>query len=778
LHVTASAECVPPVFGGESDEVQFNPTFEQLIAGLDESVLARCGASLGEAGQNFILDFPGTNQWRGQGSAWASGKGAVEPSFPGKGHGTSEFHLYFDVVGSPMQIGINGNLNASALGEATGSASYELRMILPTPQEIIRAEISFTPDANGEHQESSGGSFTLQPGSYAVLIDVASDASIGGQAGLCYCDFLIQITPLDEPPAECETMNWTGAADSGGLSKLFAEDENWTDDQPPDENQIARFTFASLADGDPTFDIAFPGPGNTTNAAIVVRAVQPDIDLATGSYMLTGDCPEFDSIEVGVDGGLLSDLLFKNGTVLAEGITVGRMAGEIGFLNAVSQGAISADGLVTIGDHGEGNLLVQIGGAFEAFEMTLGQDTTGVGHAFVTDPGSDMTIDPGGTLTVGFRGNADLFVGNQAKLDVFGDLLVGEQPGSLGFAKINSGAVATVEGLAIFGKDGAGLAEISGNGSTLTCGGATSLAVGAGALAVVDVKNGGALTTQDDFNIGYGGDGTLNINGAGAIVQSLDATLGTTATGKGAVAITNGGAWLVLDSVQVGAAGPGVISVDAGSTLQAQLLGVTSVGTLNATIIHIGAGTNAKSILTAQFNGLPGPGVFVEALIVEPGAKLNVGAIALDERGVLEIEIGGPTAGVDYQAMAITGGARLSGTLRVKLVGDYVPAYGQRFDVMTYAALQGVFSTIESPEGYAFAAEYGPNALTLIVPGGEPIADLPDFCGTCGAGVSALLPLALTGLVRFRSGPRRHLRFNCWLDRIQQQLPIDLPPRN
>jgi hypothetical protein len=61
--------------------------------------------------------------------------------------------------------------------------------------------------------------------------------------------------------------------------------------------------------------------------------------------------------------------------------------------------------------------------------------------------------------------------------------------------------------------------------------------------------------------------------------------------------------------------------------------------------------------------------------------------------GTLDINIGGPTAGTQYDKLSISGTASLSGTLNASLVNGYNPPSGTSFMILTYGSESEDFST-------------------------------------------------------------------------------------
>jgi hypothetical protein len=101
-----------------------------------------------------------------------------------------------------------------------------------------------------------------------------------------------------------------------------------------------------------------------------------------------------------------------------------------------------------------------------------------------------------------------------------------------------------------------------------------------------------------------------------------------------------------------------------------------------------------------------------------PGTLTIAGNFIQGPGGVLNIELGGTTQGVNYDLLQVTGTANLNGTMNVTLFGGFVPAAGNLFDVITYASRTGDFATVNPPTGASLTAT--PNAsfyqLAILTP--------------------------------------------------------------
>jgi hypothetical protein len=129
----------------------------------------------------------------------------------------------------------------------------------------------------------------------------------------------------------------------------------------------------------------------------------------------------------------------------------------------------------------------------------------------------------------------------------------------------------------------------------------------------------------------------------------------------------------------------------------------------------IATGSGAIPGQVENFSGVVAPGSGVGQLSVE-------GRYSNGPDGVLQIEIGGLTAGVQYDQLLVDGPVTLNGTLEASLVnlggGAFVPGLGSVFSILTADEFAGEFSSLNLP---ALAADkmwqvtYDPTAVLLKV---------------------------------------------------------------
>jgi hypothetical protein len=100
------------------------------------------------------------------------------------------------------------------------------------------------------------------------------------------------------------------------------------------------------------------------------------------------------------------------------------------------------------------------------------------------------------------------------------------------------------------------------------------------------------------------------------------------------------------------------------------------------------------------------------------GSVVSIGGdLPLEAGGTVTVEIAGRTTS-EVGRITSAGAATLAGTLNIQLANGFVPAVGDRFEVIQYASHTGTFTTVlgaNLPNGLVLVPEYGVAGLTLVV---------------------------------------------------------------
>jgi hypothetical protein len=251
----------------------------------------------------------------------------------------------------------------------------------------------------------------------------------------------------------------------------------------------------------------------------------------------------------------------------------------------------------------------------------------------------------------------------------------------------------------------------------------------------------------------YNVTGTLQFTGANIVTNSASITL----TGSSAKIVNQTGA-NALASFGSNASS-GKFTVTGGQVLSDAATALTNAGTLtvakssqlnltptNATYSQTAGTTTVDGTLAA--NGgitVSGGSIFGSVGMWSGnttlrGGTFNIGDAALTagsesitgtytqgSAGALDIDVGGTTAGTQFDQLTVSGAASLNGTLNLDLINGFVPAIGATFDILNASSVTGTFATVNGTginSGEHFTLLYNPNNVTLdVVAGMGPLAE-------------------------------------------------------
>jgi hypothetical protein len=260
----------------------------------------------------------------------------------------------------------------------------------------------------------------------------------------------------------------------------------------------------------------------------------------------------------------------------------------------------------------------------------------------------------------------------------------------------------------------------------------------------------------------------------------IDATNAAHVPGVGGIMVTSGDVRLSAHSALSGALTLGTLNTPTSLTLVTGGLTASAIHTVaaQATLV-LGPGSSLTSTVGGNLGFviedggvLRGDGGSLEHQVlrsfgtVSPGMApgttgiLSLGrtaAASYEQRstGVLEIELAGPDPGTGYDRLQVVSGSApvvLDGTLRVSLLGGYVPDPGSSFDVLTAPAVTGAFASVDLPSlpNRDFTLEIAADRVTVHVAGQVQVAahlDVqPGGCpNSLGVNKRGVIPVALVG---------------------------------
>jgi T5SS/PEP-CTERM-associated repeat protein len=366
------------------------------------------------------------------------------------------------------------------------------------------------------------------------------------------------------------------------------------------------------------------------------------------------------------------------------------------------------------------------GASFQSLNSMFIGYTTGVATTFTTTlPVTAQTAE----IASGTNSVAGVHI-NSGKWTLTGSSLsdrildVGEQ--GVGTLSITNGAQLELTGMTanvvVGDKSGAGGGLlVSGTGSQLVIDGNGDMEIGNFGSAQLTITAGGKITQTGDsgprmsFTAAYVVPGsTASVDGAGSSWTMLGSIIV-----YGTLSVFNGGA-----TSDVAVSGGGTFSGD---------------GTIHRLDNANGGGVD---------NGSPdsvAPGFPIGALHVG-GGGFHQGSL-----GHLQVEIGGTTAGTQFDQLLVSGSVTAGGALDVSFVNGFLPHLGESFKILDFTSFSGNFAAINLP---AIASDlmwstwriHIDGTLLVTVPGdynGDGTVDAADYTiwhdslGQMGSGLAA-----------------------------------------
>ena len=249
-----------------------------------------------------------------------------------------------------------------------------------------------------------------------------------------------------------------------------------------------------------------------------------------------------------------------------------------------------------IGFSGNGKLTVEAGGQVASKYSDLGYLSGSTGIATVTGAGSSWTNTD---LYVGVYASGTLTVQAGGQISSASGIDLGYLAGSTGVATVAGAGSKWTSGDEIHvGDSGRGVLTIAAGGQVENTSeghvGESSTADG----TIVVTGAGSKWTNGDVLLIGYGGRGTLNIGAGGQVVSRSEAYVGTYSGSIGAVNLDgNGSTWSNSSFVDVGYYGNGTLNLSGGGAITAPIIQVNSTSLL---AVDVGTGsTIAGSIVNS-----------------------------------------------------------------------------------------------------------------------------------------------------------------------------------
>ena len=449
----------------------------------------------------------------------------------------------------------------------------------------------------------------------------------------------------------------------------------------------------------------------------------PEINIESGASLVIASATATlagDGV-MKINGGMI------RGAALGDELTNDITISGFGRIGDDSMGLVNDGTIIATGNKKELLIDTNSSGLNNQGQLTVNGATmyiTGAANSFFNFDAASGTLTGGsysitnGTLQFD---NANI-VTNAAKIILNGaQSRIIDQNGADGLANFASNATSgsfTLSGGRNFATSGAfsnaGSLTIS-KGSSFAVGGTANYTQTAGSTTVI-----GALSVSSQGNVNVSGGSVLDVGAINA--ESYIQTTGTTTVSgdlsvTGAVNVSGGS---IVDS---GAISAGNYTQTAGMTTVKGTLSATSEGVNVSGGLFFGLGTITGNI------DLTGGLVSAGTASKRAGELTVDGTYAQSGAGALEVDLGGTTAGTQYDVLNITSTASLGGTLNVDLISDFKPTVGETFDIMDYTSETGTFTTLNLPKltgGDTWSITYNATNVVLTVDGPDAKSGAPS----------------------------------------------------
>ncbi|HEY1583013.1 MAG TPA: putative Ig domain-containing protein [Chthoniobacterales bacterium] len=487
----------------------------------------------------------------------------------------------------------------------------------------------------------------------------------------------------------------------------------------------------------------------------------------SGSFtMQSGAHLTFDSgtaFAVGLSSGSHGTLTCDTASVdaTAAPVSIGEDAGSSGSVNLTDSDFIVGNTALIVGDSGSGSFLFN---GSSAFSVTGANTTFLIGN----ETGSSGSVSGNGSLmaegptTVGVSGSGYLSSdGGVLSLTNTAGLTVGSKKGGTGTVVLGPSSSLTLAGPLLVGDAGTGSIELDSNSQlTLPSANEVNLVLGSqkGGVGTMTVTALGSFSDAEPILIGKGGHGIFDAN--------LNATLNIFgfsapyASGGQATITVDGSTWTNTGNIYLGSLSasnpPSTLAVTGGSTMRVNnQMTIFQSGTATVdgdSMMAVGTGDfGPGGTLRVSTGGiLSGYGQVQAQVIVAEGGQIFPG----NSPGIFNItgdyqqlagstysaEIGGTTAGTDFDQINATGAATLGGTLKVRLVKGFTPTVGQKFQVVKAASTNGSFAVISQPSQAGISVTSDATGTTVTVT--SVVAGAPVISSATSVGAAPGVPFS------------------------------------
>lgn len=551
---------------------------------------------------------------------------------------------------------------------------------------------------------------------------------------------------------------WISQVDAG-----YSTAEAWSPSltAPPAAADMAIFDRYGMSGFDQETTITFST--SPSNSRLIVRDDAIALNLASNVYRLTNTSAGTPSLVVAEQAGHISNLRIEGGRLEAVHATLGLASQSDGVVN-ISDAAWTNSQTLLIGSSGVGEIILDTGAQITAARITLGAQADSLG--IVTAEDVDTSLFSQQQLVIGGAGTGELYIYDDASVSSVG-AIIARDAGSRGIVSLSGGNWHNTGNLDISG----GTTAAGGTGdlvidydSTVTVTGRTRvwnnglLSIRGGTLQTGSLENLGGIEylvgvlhlTASDLVIGDSGvlgsvlaltpdmhtivDQHTTVDANGHIAAVEGSYTSGSITNNGRLSIVTGAMDFKNASTNAATGRISIINgtLATGTGAAKRLTNQGKLDLLDAVVngdLHNAAGTTVTIGGAVAFNGrVTGDGQFSGGGSVtfngrfEPGDAATAlqfgGDVSFTAANSLLMQIGGTTAGAQFDQISVVGSAAFNGTLSVVLLNGFLPSAGQSFPLIEYGVRAGTFTTVNLPtlpNSLTWSVNYGTDALTLSV---------------------------------------------------------------
>ena len=340
---------------------------------------------------------------------------------------------------------------------------------------------------------------------------------------------------------------------------------------------------------------AIPGAG--TNVLINTWSPNPTTLAAAAT-------PDLGAVQIGESGN--GDLVIELGGKLnSDGIgIVGSGPGSVGFVTVRDEGSEwRIDHNLVVGEQGTGSLRLRDKGYMLNNNGRIGNSASGSGAVSAWSESIWVNL---GNLFVAHSGTGSLDIRSQSEVYNQAQAFVGYASGSEGSVRVREGGGWASFNDVFIGREGLGTLDIESGGVVVVTNDSSSFVGtqpgGAGEVTVTGA--GSRWTTTESLIIGAGGNGQLNVTNAGEVSGNI-VSIGDLETGVGSVTVGENAQLLSDSDLWVGSAGTGSLFIGGGEVSNGRL-GLIGNDTGGFGEVHLTAGalwTSQDSVFVGNFGG-------------------------------------------------------------------------------------------------------------------------------------------------------------------------------